>query len=57
MNEIDKRFDIHEIANTKLQDLYRYLCTIYRCHSSGWSSSRRDDIPDLLKTFVCLLNM
>ena len=35
MNEIDKRFDIHEIAKNKLQDLDRYLCTIYCCHSTG----------------------
>ena len=46
MNEIDKRFDIHEIAKNKLQDLDRYLCTIYCCHSGS------DDILDLLKSAV-----
>jgi len=52
MNEIDKRFDIHEIAKNKLQDLDRYLCTIYCCHSTGCKSSGSDDILDLLKSAV-----
>ena len=32
MSEIEKRFDIHEIAKNKNQDLERYQCNIYCCH-------------------------
>lgn len=52
MNEIDKRFDIHEIAKNKQQDLNRYSCTIYCCHSTGCKSSGSDDILELLKSAV-----
>ena len=52
MNEIDKRFDIHEIAKNKLQDLDRYLCTIYCCHSTGCKSSGSDDIISLLQDAI-----
>ena len=52
MNEIDKRFDIHEIAKNKRQDLDRFVCNIYCCHSTGCKSSGSDDILDLLKSAV-----
>ncbi len=52
MNEIDKRFDIHEIAKNKRQDLDRFACNIYCCHSTGCKSSGSDDILDLLKSAV-----
>ncbi len=52
MNEIDKRFDIHEIAKNKLQELNRYACTIYCCHSTGCKSSGSDDILNLMKSAV-----
>ena len=32
--DIDKRFDIHEIAKNKNADLERFRCTIYCCHST-----------------------
>ncbi|MBR1649372.1 MAG: NADH-quinone oxidoreductase subunit NuoF [Alphaproteobacteria bacterium] len=49
MSEIEKRFDIHEIAKNKNQDLDRYQCTIYCCHSTGCKSSGSDDILDLMQ--------
>lgn len=49
MAEIDKRFDIHEIAANKSEDLRRYECTIYCCHSTGCKSSGSDEIIDLIK--------
>ncbi len=52
MNEIDKRFDIHEIAKNKRQDLDRFVCNIYCCHSTGCKSSGSDDILYLLKSAV-----
>ncbi len=52
MNEIDKRFDIHEIAKSKLQELDRYACTIYCCHSTGCKSSGSDDILNLMKSAI-----
>ena len=52
MNEIDKRFDIHEIAKNKRKDLDRFACTIYCCHSTGCKSSGSDDILSLLRSAV-----
>lgn len=52
MNEIDKRFDIHEIAKNKMADIDRYACTIYCCHSTGCKSSGSDDILELMKSAV-----
>ena len=52
MNEIDKRFDIHEIAKNKMADIDRYACTIYCCHSTGCKSSGSDDILELIKSAV-----
>ena len=52
MNEIDKRFDIHEIAKNKIADIDRYACTIYCCHSTGCKSSGSDDILELMKSAV-----
>lgn len=49
MAEIDKRFDIHEIAANKKQDLERFQCNIYCCHSTGCKSSGSDEIMDLIR--------
>lgn len=49
MAEIDKRFDIHEIAAAKKQDLDRFVCNIYCCHSTGCKSSGSDEIMDLIR--------
>ncbi len=50
--DLDKRFDIHEIAKTKQAELNRFKCNIYCCHSTGCKSSGSDDIIDLLKTAI-----
>lgn len=50
--DLDKRFDIHEIAKNKLAELDRFRCSIYCCHSTGCKSSGSDDIIELLKTAV-----
>ncbi len=50
--DIDKRFDIHEIAKNKKADLDRFQCTIYCCHSTGCKSSGSDDIISLLQDAV-----
>lgn len=47
---IDKRFDIHEIAKEKNNDLSRFECNIYICHSTGCKSSGSDDIIEIVKT-------
>ncbi len=52
MNEIDKRFDIHEIAKNKKQELDRFACTIYCCHSTGCKSSGSDDLISLMKSAI-----
>lgn len=52
MSEIEKRFDIHEIAKNKLQDLERFECSIYCCHSTGCKSSGSDDLLSLLTDAV-----
>ena len=52
MSEIEKRFDIHEIAKNKKQDLDRYVCNIYCCHSTGCKSSGSDSILDLMKKSI-----
>lgn len=49
MSEIEKKFDIHEIAKNKQQDLDRYQCSIYCCHSTGCKSSGSDDILSLMR--------
>lgn len=50
--DIDKRFDIHEIAKNKNADLDRFRCTIYCCHSTGCKSSGSDDIISLLQDAI-----
>ena len=47
---IDKRFDIHEIAKEKNKDLERFDCNVYICHSTGCKSSGSDDIIDIVKS-------
>lgn len=48
--EIDKRFDIHEIAKEKKNTLGRFECNIYCCHSTGCKSSGSDEIIEIIKT-------
>ncbi len=50
--DLDKRFDIHEIAKNKNAELDRYRCSIYCCHSTGCKSSGSDDIIDILKNAI-----
>lgn len=50
--DLDKRFDIHEIAKNKLNDLERFQCSIYCCHSTGCKSSGSDDIIDLIRNAI-----
>ena len=52
MSEIEKRFDIHEIAKNKNQELERYQCNIYCCHSTGCKSSGSDEILDLMQKAI-----
>ena len=33
--DLDKRFDIHEIARAKQEELGRFRCSVYCCHSTG----------------------
>lgn len=48
--EIDKRFDIHEIAKEKTKTLGSFECNIYCCHSTGCKSSGSDEIIEIIKT-------
>lgn len=50
--DLDKRFDIHEMAKNKNADLARYRCHIYCCHSTGCKSSGSDEIISLIKQAV-----
>ena len=50
--DLDKRFDVHEIAKAKLAEIERFVCNIYCCHSTGCKSSGSDDILDLIKNMV-----
>ena len=50
--DIDKRFDIHEIAKNKQAELDRFQCSIYCCHSTGCKSSGSDDLIDLIKQAI-----
>ena len=50
--DLDKRFDIHEIAKNKLNELERFQCSIYCCHSTGCKSSGSDGIIDLIKKAI-----
>ncbi len=52
MSEIEKKFDIHEIAKNKNQDLERFVCNIYCCHSTGCKSSGSDEILELLQKAI-----
>ena len=48
MAEINKRFDIHEIAKDKLAEIEKYEAHIYCCHSTGCKSSGSDDLIALI---------
>lgn len=50
--DIDKRFDIHEIAKNKQAELDRFQCSIYCCHSTGCKSSGSDDLIELIKQAI-----
>lgn len=49
---LDKKFDIHEIAKNKLAEIESFVCNIYCCHSTGCKSSGSDDILDLIKNVI-----
>lgn len=50
--DLEKRFDIHEIAKNKLAEIEKFDCNIYCCHSTGCKSSGSDDILALIKNIV-----
>ena len=50
--DLDKRFDIHEIAKNKINDLERFQCSIYCCHSTGCKSSGSDEIIDIIRKAI-----
>ena len=52
MSEIEKRFDIHEIAKTKQQEIDKFECNIYCCHSTGCKSSGSDEILDIMQKTI-----
>jgi len=52
MAEINKRFDIHEIAKNKLADIEKYDAHIYCCHSTGCKSSGSDDLIALVRSIL-----
>ncbi len=52
MAEINKRFDIHRIAEEKNAEISKYICTIYCCHSTGCKSSGSDDFLAQIKEFI-----
>lgn len=52
MAEILKKFDIHEIARKKLEEIEKYDCSIYCCHSTGCKSSGSDDLIALAKQIL-----
>ena len=52
MAEINKRFDIHEIAKNKLAEIEKYECSIYCCHSTGCKSSGSDDLIALIQKIL-----
>ncbi|MBR1841071.1 MAG: NAD(P)H-dependent oxidoreductase subunit E [Alphaproteobacteria bacterium] len=49
MEEIRKKFDIHNIAKNKLAEIEKYKCSIYCCHSTGCKSSGSDDLISLIQ--------
>ena len=49
MEEIRKKFDIHNIAKNKLAEIEKYKCSIYCCHSTGCTSSGSDDLISLIQ--------
>ncbi len=56
-SDLEKRFDIHEIAKNKLAEIEKFDCNIYCCHSTGCKSSGSDDILDLIKSIVAEHNL
>lgn len=52
MAEINKRFDIHEMASAKRAEIEKYVCNIYCCHSTGCKSSGSDDLIALIHSIL-----
>ena len=52
MDEIRKKFDIHNMASNKLAEIEKYKCHIYCCHSTGCKSSGSDDLIALIKQII-----
>lgn len=50
--DLDKRFDIHEIAKNKQAELDKFRCSIYCCHSTGCKSSGSDEIIEILQDAI-----
>ncbi len=57
MSEIDKRFDIGEIAKNKTIELNKFDCNIYCCHSTGCKSSGGDSIIEFMQTSIIEQNL
>ena len=52
IDEIRKKFDIHNIATNKLAEIEKYKCSIYCCHSTGCKSSGSDDLIALIQKIL-----
>lgn len=52
INEIRKKFDIHNIAKNKKAELSKYECNLYCCHSTGCKSSGSDDLIEIMKRTI-----
>jgi len=55
--DLEKKFDIHEIAKNKLAEIEKFDCNIYCCHSTGCKSSGSDDILALIKNIITEHNL
>ena len=47
--DIDKKFDIHEIAKNKIEELDKFEASLYICHSTGCKASGADEIIEIVK--------
>lgn len=52
IDEIRKKFDIHNIAAAKKSELEKYVCRLYCCHSTGCKSSGSDAIIEAMKRVI-----
>lgn len=55
--DIDKRFDIHEIAKNKKAVMDSFFVKIYCCHSTACKSSGSDEIIDSINGFIAEHNL